>query len=446
MGIALQKMQEQKMKLMRRRVGVTVAFSVLSLCVMCGMVGMLLGYESNHPYPVAHRGSSGEYPENTAIAVKEALKVPRASVEFDVQITKDGVVIGMHDKTVDRTTNGKGKVNDLTWEYISTLDAGSWKGAQFSDVKVPKLSEILTLFAAESQDDAVLLLDTKEIGAGILPAIATLLQDVDEDVQDRILLGCWNKKCLEAANDAGLTHTKRIIITPFPTCSSKAAFASYSDNNVGFNVGLQFGFVGLCKGWTHKAQSAGFSVWAWTLDAPKHIAKVASWGVNGVVSNFPSLVNENGYSPLSAIAHHGHHGHHHGHHGHHHDHHGHHEKEDKKEDKKEHTCPHKEAQIAAETGMLARACLLLSSKGLAFPEFPSEGEIYLQTSPACAALADSSQACSVSSTDSHTLSSPECASLASALRAEYLQHHSDPKHPEHRPEHPEHGSEHRPVH
>merc|ERR1711916_279494 len=123
---------------------------------------------------------------------------------------------------------------------------------------------------------------------------------------------------------------------------------------------------GLCKGWTHKAQSAGFSVWAWTLDAPKHIAKVASWGVNGVVSNFPSLVNENGYSPLSALAHHGHHGHgyghgHHGHHGHHgpHErkvHHGHDERKEhhKEEGKKgEHTCPHREAQIAAETGMLA---------------------------------------------------------------------------------------------
>mgnify|MGYP003320115992 CR=1 FL=1 len=75
----------------------------------------------------AHRGLSHRYPENTVLAFKEAGKVPYFyGMETDVQMTKDGVLVCMHDKTIDRTTNGTGKVSDYTWKELKKfyIDAG----------------------------------------------------------------------------------------------------------------------------------------------------------------------------------------------------------------------------------------------------------------------------------------------------------------------------------
>ena len=75
----------------------------------------------------AHRGLSHRYPENTVLAFKEAAKVPYFyGMETDVQMTKDGVLVCMHDKTIDRVTTGTGKVSDYTWKELKKfyIDAG----------------------------------------------------------------------------------------------------------------------------------------------------------------------------------------------------------------------------------------------------------------------------------------------------------------------------------
>lgn len=90
---------------------------------------------------IAHRGNSSIAPENTLTAIRAA--GPSASmVEFDVQISADGELVVIHDSTVDRTTNGTGTVVNLDYYgYIDTLDAGSWKGAQFSGEPVPTMAQ-----------------------------------------------------------------------------------------------------------------------------------------------------------------------------------------------------------------------------------------------------------------------------------------------------------------
>lgn len=93
----------------------------------------------------AHRGANDTHPENTLAAFREAIRLGAHMIEFDVQITKDGELVIMHDETVDRTTNGTGKVVDLTFEELRKLDAGSWKDAKFAGEKVPTLSETLDI-------------------------------------------------------------------------------------------------------------------------------------------------------------------------------------------------------------------------------------------------------------------------------------------------------------
>ncbi len=93
----------------------------------------------------AHRGENQTNPENTLSAFKEAVRLGAHMIEFDVRLTKDGHLIIMHDKTVDRTTNGKGLVSELTLKQIKQLDAGSWKSEKFKGEKVPLLSEALNV-------------------------------------------------------------------------------------------------------------------------------------------------------------------------------------------------------------------------------------------------------------------------------------------------------------
>ena len=94
---------------------------------------------------LAHRGVSLTAPENTMSAFAAAVEQGLAGIELDVQMSKDGHLIVIHDERADRTTNGKGLVKDMTLEEIKNLDAGSWFAEKYSGVKIPVLEEVLEL-------------------------------------------------------------------------------------------------------------------------------------------------------------------------------------------------------------------------------------------------------------------------------------------------------------
>ncbi|WP_343329665.1 glycerophosphodiester phosphodiesterase [Polaribacter staleyi] len=93
----------------------------------------------------AHRGANKTHPENTIAAFKEAIRLGAHMIEFDVQLTKDNKLVIMHDATVNRTTNGTGKVAQLSLAEIRKLDAGTWKSEKFTGEKVPTLQEVLNI-------------------------------------------------------------------------------------------------------------------------------------------------------------------------------------------------------------------------------------------------------------------------------------------------------------
>lgn len=92
----------------------------------------------------SHRGYSGKYPENTMIAFKKALECGVDGIELDVQLTKDGEVVIIHDETIDRTTTGKGFVVDYTYEELEKFDA-SFKFKDLGFNKIPTLREYFQL-------------------------------------------------------------------------------------------------------------------------------------------------------------------------------------------------------------------------------------------------------------------------------------------------------------
>ena len=91
----------------------------------------------------AHRGANSTHPENTIPAFIKAVRLGVQQIELDVQRTKDNYLILMHDSKVDRTTDGKGMVGDLTFAAIRMLDAGLKKDEKFKGTKVPTLEEAL---------------------------------------------------------------------------------------------------------------------------------------------------------------------------------------------------------------------------------------------------------------------------------------------------------------
>lgn len=98
------------------------------------------------PLIIAHRGASGTFPENTHVAFQAAVEHGADYLEFDIQLSKDQEFVVIHDQTLERTTNGKGKVSDYMLNQLETLDAGAWKGAKFSGERIPTLTEVLNKY------------------------------------------------------------------------------------------------------------------------------------------------------------------------------------------------------------------------------------------------------------------------------------------------------------
>lgn len=117
------------------------------------------------PLIVAHRGLLRHAPENTLANFRACLEL-RLGFEFDVERTKDGHLVCIHDSTVDRTTNGSGKVSDLTLTQIRELDAGSWFDPAFAGEKVPTVEEVVKLVAEYRQHDVLIAVDLKAKNVG----------------------------------------------------------------------------------------------------------------------------------------------------------------------------------------------------------------------------------------------------------------------------------------
>ncbi len=130
---------------------------------------MTFGRKHIGKWPVmvsCHRGGNRYAPENTLAAIKKAVALGVDFIEFDIRTTKDGKFVIMHDSTVNRTTNGKGRVRDLTFSETRNLDAGSWFGKPFAGAQVPTLDEVLDAIG----DKASAYLDAKDIAPESLHA------------------------------------------------------------------------------------------------------------------------------------------------------------------------------------------------------------------------------------------------------------------------------------
>lgn len=160
----------------RRPMALSVRLIILGISLGLAHRSFSPSAEAAGPRVVAHRGLLQHAPENTLANFRACLEL-RMGFEFDVQRTRDGVLVCLHDDTVDRTTNGTGAVAALTLKELQALDAGSWFDPRFAGEQIPTVQEVLQLVAAYRQQDVLVAVDLK--AAAVEQEVVQLARQLD---------------------------------------------------------------------------------------------------------------------------------------------------------------------------------------------------------------------------------------------------------------------------
>jgi glycerophosphoryl diester phosphodiesterase len=222
----------------------------------------------NAPLRIGHRGAAGYAPENTLASVERALSLGVDYIELDVQRTRDGRLVILHDKRVDRTTDGEGYLADMTFAQARQLDAG---GGQ----KIPALAEILA--ACSGRSGLILELIAEDLARDVVAEVRRLQFDgpviYASFLHDEIL-------GLRAIEPAAATLALLEAIPIDRTGFALAARANYA----------ALGFDSARPGIVSDLQREGIHVFVYTLNDPRDIATAAAWGVDGIISDYPDRV------------------------------------------------------------------------------------------------------------------------------------------------------------
>jgi glycerophosphoryl diester phosphodiesterase len=203
---------------------------------------------------LAHRGYPKKVAENTIPSFQAALDLQFSHLELDVQLSKDGVPVVIHDTTVNRTTNGKGRVIDMTFSELRQLDAGG--GAQ-----IPTLEEVLLLAKGRAKVD----IEFKQSG-DLYPGLEKRVLDVirECDVQDQVFITSFDHYSIMRARELSSDIELGLVIygaTPsvFPLAEQiRARYVSVK-------------YIYLTDEYMKECEERGLQVIAWTIDDEEHM-------------------------------------------------------------------------------------------------------------------------------------------------------------------------------
>jgi glycerophosphoryl diester phosphodiesterase len=168
--------------------------------------------EPARPLVVGHRGLMHAAPECTLAGFRACVAL-HVGFEFDVRRTKDGALVCLHDATLDRTTNGRGPLGQLTVDELRRLDAGSRFDSSFHAQRVPRIEEIFTLIDKEAPRDSIFAVDLKETGDGLEEKIVRLAE---------------SRNCLDQLLFIGLTIESAEVRSRLKAVSDQARTARLS--------------------------------------------------------------------------------------------------------------------------------------------------------------------------------------------------------------------------
>ena len=235
----------------------------------------------------AHRGASGDYPENTMLAFRKALELSIDGIELDIHKSKDGQLVVIHDEDVQRTFKGKGLIKDYTLDELQKFMCRKFEFINNDECKIPTLRDILEL------------IKDKNITLNIEAKTDIIHYDLEKDVldlvneynlKDRILISSFNHKCLN-------------IFKYLDNSFKYGALYEYekdyaSEENVVIHAKkLNVYSINICKDLVTKemvdlAHKNGLKVYVYTINKPNDLRKMVEFGVDAVFSDYPDLMDE----------------------------------------------------------------------------------------------------------------------------------------------------------
>lgn len=222
---------------------------------------------------IGHRGAMGYAPENTLASFSKALEIGVDGIELDVHLCQSGEVVVIHDDRVDRTTNRKGKVREMTLQDLKELDAGDGQ-------RIPTLIEVLDFV------DRRAIIDIELKAEGVAGAVADILRQ-------HIQRQGWKPEhfMLTSFDHHELKRCQELVPqVPFgPLLAAKPLdYARMAEDMKA--VGIMPFFEFLDENFVRDAHERGLKVITWTVNRRDDIQKVKDMGVDGIISNFPDRI------------------------------------------------------------------------------------------------------------------------------------------------------------
>lgn len=241
------------------------------------------------PQTIAHRGASGLAPENTLAAFEKAIGMGVDYIELDVHLSQDDSLIVMHDHRVDRTTDGEGDIENLTYAYMAGLDAGSWFSPAFAGERVPTLYQVLRRVNGRTK----VLIELKWPASGIYSGLVErVLQTVRAcGAQSWVSIQSFETRYLvELYRTAPEIHTQQLIVGRFGALSvTRQAVAGDFVPVRGVrsvNPSVRF----LSRRFIDDMHGLGLTVYPYTINEPKKMARALRMGVDGIITNRPDVL------------------------------------------------------------------------------------------------------------------------------------------------------------
>ncbi|MGW1254340.1 glycerophosphodiester phosphodiesterase [Streptomyces sp. NPDC002513] len=247
---------------------------------------------------VAHRGASGSAPENTLAAIDKAAAMGFRWVENDVQRTKDGRLVVIHDATLDRTTNVRKlfphrapwRVKDFTAKEIARLDAGGWYGRRYAGVGVPTLQQYMERLSHNHQN-LVLEIKNPELYPGIERETLALLAKegwLDSGhLRRRLIVQSFSAASVRTVHD--LRPGIRTAYLGTPRVTELPAYSRFADQINAEYTRLSPGYVSAVHA-LKGPHDKPMRVFAWTVNGADEARRVDGFGVDGVITNVPDVV------------------------------------------------------------------------------------------------------------------------------------------------------------
>ncbi|ADQ46758.1 glycerophosphoryl diester phosphodiesterase [Caldicellulosiruptor kronotskyensis 2002] len=227
----------------------------------------------------AHRGASAYFPENTLVAFEKAKEMGATGIETDVQVTKDGVLVLIHDEKVDRTTDGVGYVKDLTFAEIQKFNAGYYM--KYSSCKIPTVEEALEL--AKNQN-LVINFELKESCLAFLNTEEKLINTIHKyDMKENVIISSFHLSSLIRCRSIDPQIKLAYLTTKVLKLGSL--------KSLGIEIVHPNYFITTRKFVSHLKQQ-NFRINVFTVNKKKYVERLLKLGVDGLITDVPDIVIE----------------------------------------------------------------------------------------------------------------------------------------------------------